>query len=73
MVGKARTVVANSLRMLGLSSEIQQAIREGKITSGHAKALLSVEDSAAQKLLFDQILTDGLTVRHVETAAQAHK
>jgi ParB family chromosome partitioning protein len=73
VVGKARTVVANTLRLLGLSDEIQQAIREGKITSGHAKALLSVDDPAAQKTLFDQCLTDGLTVRHVESAAQAHK
>ena len=73
VVGKDRTVVANTLRMLGLSEEIQQAIREGKITSGHAKALLAVDDPAAQKALFDQILSEGLTVRHVENAAQAHK
>jgi ParB family chromosome partitioning protein len=73
VVGKARTVVANTLRLLGLSDEIQQAIREGKITGGHAKALLAVEDPTAQKALFEQILSDGLTVRHVEDAARDHK
>jgi ParB family transcriptional regulator, chromosome partitioning protein len=73
VVGKARTVVANTLRLLGLPGEIQQAIREGKITGGHAKALLAVEDPAAQKALFEQILSDGLTVRHVEGAARDHK
>ena len=73
VVGKARTVVANTLRLLGLSDEIQQAIRAGKITSGHAKALLAVQDPAAQKALFEQILSDDLTVRHVEGAARDHK
>lgn len=73
VVGKARTVVANTLRLLALSPEIQQAIQEGKITGGHAKALLAIEDPAAQKVLFAQILSDGLTVRHVENAARDHK
>jgi len=73
VVGKARTVVANTLRMLGLPDEIKQAIQEEKITSGHAKALLAVEDPAVQKSLFDQILSDGLTVRHVEDAARDQK
>lgn len=73
VVGKARSVVANTLRLLGLSEEIKLAIKEGKLSSGHAKALLSVEDPAAQKALFDQILSDGLTVRVVENAAREHK
>jgi ParB family chromosome partitioning protein len=66
-------VVANTLRLLGLPEEIQQALREGKITAGHAKALLAVEDPAAQKTLFDQILSGDLTVRHAEQAARDHK
>ena len=73
VVGKDRTVIANTLRFLGLSADIQQALREGKISSGHAKALLAVEDPAAQKTLFDQILSNNLTVRHVEQAARDHK
>ena len=70
VVGKARTVVANTIRLLGLPAEIQEAIQEGKITGGHAKALLAVDDPVAQKVLFDQILSDDLTVRHVEYAAR---
>jgi ParB family transcriptional regulator, chromosome partitioning protein len=73
VVGKARTAVANILRLLGLPEEIQMAIKEGKITEGHAKALLSVEDQAAQKALFEKILSDGLTVRVVESAARDQK
>ncbi len=73
VVGKDRTVVANILRFLGLSIEIQGALRDGKITGGHAKALLAIEDAAAQKLLFNQILSNDLTVRHVEQAARDHK
>jgi len=73
VVGKDRTVVANTLRFMGLSAEIQQALREGKISGGHAKALLGVEDPVAQKALLDQILANDLTVRHVEQAARDHK
>jgi len=73
VVGKDRTVVANTLRLLGLPEEIQQALRMGEISAGHAKALLAVEDLSAQKVLFDKILTSDLTVRHVEKAAREHK
>src|ERR1035441_1929817 len=73
VVGKGRAVVANTLRLLGLPEEIQLAIRAGKITAGHAKALLAIEDVSAQKALFDQILPGNLTVRHVEQAARDHK
>ncbi len=73
VVGKARTVVANTLRLLGLPEDIQQVIQEGRISGGHAKALLAVEDPAAQHALFEQILAEGLTVRHVEGAARARK
>ncbi len=73
VVGQARTVVANTLRLLALSEDIKAAIKEGKISSGHAKALLSVEDEAARAALFQQILAEGLTVRVVESAARDHK
>jgi ParB family chromosome partitioning protein len=73
VVGKDRAVIANALRMLGLPNDIQEALKEGKITSGHAKALLAVEDPAAQHDLFGQILSNSLTVRHVEQAARDHK
>jgi ParB family transcriptional regulator, chromosome partitioning protein len=73
VVGKDRTVVANTLRLLGLPQEVQSALRDERISAGHAKALLAVEDAAAQKALFEQILANDLTVRHVEQAARDHK
>jgi ParB family chromosome partitioning protein len=73
VVGKDRAVVANTLRLLGLPENIQEALRTGTITTGHAKALLAVEDPSAQKTLFEQILSNDLTVRHVEQAARDHK
>jgi ParB family chromosome partitioning protein len=73
VVGKDRAVVANTLRFLGLPENIQQALRDGTITAGHAKALLAVEDTNAQKALFEQILSNDLTVRHAEQAARDHK
>jgi ParB family chromosome partitioning protein len=73
VVGKDRAVVANTLRFLGLPEDIQQALRDSTITAGHAKALLAIEDPAAQHELFTQITTNNLTVRHVEQASRDHK
>jgi ParB family chromosome partitioning protein len=73
VVGKDRAVVANTLRLLGLADDIQQALRDGTISAGHAKALLAIEDPAAQHALFAQITSNNLTVRHVEQAARDHK
>jgi len=73
VVGKDRTVIANTLRLLGLPDDIQQALRDGTISAGHAKALLAIEDPSAQHALFKQILSSDLTVRHVEQAARDHK
>jgi len=68
-VGKSRSTVANKLRLLTLSVEIKRAIRDGKITEGHAKALLSVLDEGKRQLLFEQILTNGFNVRDTEKIA----
>ena len=68
-VGKSRSTVANKIRLLSLSTEIKRALRDGKITEGHAKALLSVEDKDKRQLLFEQILLNGFNVRDVEKIA----
>jgi ParB family chromosome partitioning protein len=73
IVNKDRSVVANTLRLLSLSEEIQQALREGKISPGHGRALVAMEDPNAQKALFERILSEQLTVRHVEEAARHQK
>jgi ParB family transcriptional regulator, chromosome partitioning protein len=69
-MGKSRPTIANTLRLLTLPVEIQRAIVEGKITEGHAKALLSIENPEKQRALFDLIIKDELTVREAEEKAR---
>lgn len=66
-VGKSRSAVANKLRLLQLPAEIQKALREEKITEGHAKAILAISDPEKQKALFELILKNNLTVRQTES------
>lgn len=66
-LGKSRSTVANKLRILNLPVEIQKALMEDKITEGHAKAILALENPEKQKALFDLILKSGLTVRQTES------
>lgn len=65
-VGKNRTTVANYLRLLKLPPAIQASIRDGKISMGHARALISVEDESKQLFIHQEILDKGLSVRKVE-------
>jgi ParB family chromosome partitioning protein len=69
-MGKSRSAVANMLRLLALPIEIQRAISEGKITEGHAKALLSIENPEKQRALFEMIVKTGMTVRETESKAR---
>jgi ParB family chromosome partitioning protein len=68
-VGKNRTTVANSLRLLRLPDEILEALDKGRVSAGHARALLSVQDEAAHKRLFRRIIEQELSVREVEKEA----
>jgi ParB family transcriptional regulator, chromosome partitioning protein len=72
-IGKDRAVVANTLRLLNLPSEIKSALSEGKISASHARAMVALDDPAAQMALFTRILIDGLSVRAVEQAVRDHK
>ncbi|HAV11489.1 MAG TPA: chromosome partitioning protein ParB [Candidatus Moranbacteria bacterium] len=65
-MGKSRSLVANKVRLLGLPVEIQRALIETKITEGHAKAILSLDNPEKQRALFDLILKGNLTVRQTE-------
>jgi ParB family chromosome partitioning protein len=71
-VGKNRSTVANALRLLKLPEGVQEALEEGKLTPGHARALLSVNDAGKQKKLFAEIITRGLSVRESEKRAGEH-
>ncbi len=65
-VGKKRSTVANYLRLLRLPAEIQLGIRERKISMGHARSLISVENPDEQIELYYQIIRDELSVRQAE-------
>jgi len=69
-VGKSRAAIANTMRLLNLSSEIQKAIRDKKISEGHARAILLVQDEKKQKNLFQRIKERSLSVRKAEEAAR---
>lgn len=70
-MGKSRSLVANTVRLLHLPIEIQRALIEGKISEGHAKALLGIENPEKQRALFEMIVKSGLTVRETEMEARA--
>ncbi len=69
-VGKSRSVVANTLRLLDLSEEMQLALIEGKISKSHARTLLAESDPAKREHLFHSMLTGGMTVREAEARTQ---
>lgn len=71
-VGKKRATVANYLRLLKLPAQIQLGLKNRKLSMGHARALLSIEDTELQLALYKQILTDGLSVRDVEQMAREY-
>ncbi len=69
-VGKDRSTVANFLRLLKLPAELQIAIRDGYITMGHAKALISINDKSKQLIILKRIIDEDLSVRQVEMLAR---
>jgi ParB family transcriptional regulator, chromosome partitioning protein len=71
MVGKDRTTVANSLRVLNLPPAVRDMLREGKLTLGHAKALLGLDKPEKMIALAKEIIARGLTVRDVERRLRA--
>lgn len=72
-VGKSRAAVANSLRLLRLPARVQEGLEVGKITEGHAKALLGIDQPDRLLAVYDLILERGLTSKDVERLAQEAK
>jgi ParB family chromosome partitioning protein len=70
-VGKSRTAVTNTLRLLQLPSGARRLLAEGQISPGHARALLGTPDRGYQEALAKSIVAEGLTVRAVEEAVRA--
>jgi len=72
-VGKERSTITNSIRLLKLNPDVQQAIRNGDISAGHGRAILSLENTEDQQALFKQIVNNRLSVRQAEEAAKHFK
>ncbi|HED08392.1 MAG TPA: ParB/RepB/Spo0J family partition protein [Ignavibacteria bacterium] len=69
-VGKNRTTIANSIRLLKLPEEVQQSIIKDEISAGHARAIINLPSAKLQLLALRKILKDGLSVRKVEQLAK---
>jgi ParB family chromosome partitioning protein len=65
-VGKSRAVVANALRLLKLPQVVQNYLREGRLSVGHAKVILGLTDEKGQKLASERVIKEGLNVRQTE-------
>lgn len=65
-VSKSRTAITNSIRLLKLTDEVQQMLKDGVISSGHARALLAVEDKEKQYELAQRVMDEKLSVREIE-------
>lgn len=70
-LGKNRSTVANTMRLLKLPDKIKDDISDGRLTMGHARALLALENEKDQLKLRDDIINAGMNVRQVETHAKA--
>ncbi len=72
-IGHSRELVANTIRLLQLPAEIMRAVEMGKISEGHARGILAVEDENQRMALYNEILTKNLTVRAVESLSRKMK
>ena len=71
-VGKSRSSIANSLRLLSLSDKMKDDIVSGAMSAGHARAILSLVNPADRELLRDKIVHEGLSVRDAEILAESY-
>lgn len=72
-IGKERSTITNSIRLLKLNPEIQNAIRAGQISAGHGRAILSLETEELQNQLFKEVIKENLNVRQTEALASLLK
>ncbi len=72
-VSKSRPYITNTLRLLKLPEEIKALVSEGKISIGHARALITVKNKTKQEELCKKIIKDGISVRDVERLASEEK
>ena len=72
-VGKKRSTITNSLRLLQFNDEIRNYVSQNRLTAGHAKALLGIEDANEQNLLARRIIEKSLNVRQTEAEVKKFK
>ena len=72
-VGKDRSTVTNYTRLLKLPPDLQSGLRNKKISMGHARALLSLENPVDQLYFYNKILNENLSVRNIESLTKQHK
>jgi len=68
-IGKSRSAIANSLRLLNLTPPVMAMVEDGDISAGHARALLSIKDEADQLRIATKVVTESLSVRQTENLA----
>jgi len=72
-VAKSRAAVTNSLRLLSLEEDLRDLVRSGKLSAGHARSLLALDDPARRRALAKEIVEKGLSVRETEARTQAQR
>jgi ParB family chromosome partitioning protein len=73
VLGKARVTITNTLRLLKLPHEIQQEIKKGRISYGHGRALIEIEDANLQRKFAQEIISKGLSVRELESLIKTRR
>jgi len=73
MLGKSRSSIANSVRILNMDSRVLEFVKEGKLTEGHCKALMSISDLEKQYIAAVRMIENGDTVRQAEKKARLKK
>ncbi len=71
-VSKSRSAVTNALRLLDLPEDVQALVYDGKLSAGHARAVLAVPDEALRSRLAEKVATEGLSVRETENLARLY-
>lgn len=71
-VGKKRATISNTIRLLKLPAEIQMGLKDGKVSMGHARSLLGIEDPEVQLAFYEQVLRDQISVRELEQMVRTY-
>jgi len=73
LLGKARVTISNAMRLLNLPAEIQEEIKKGRISYGHGRALLEIDDINRQRRLAQEVISQKLSVRELENLIKMYR